>query len=297
MPDDVLLTGPQRSGTTLVCSLLNDLPATVALDEPVPVGILTGPALADDLTRFVAEQRASLAAEGRARSWVSTNTKNASNHARDERRRWSAALDRVPGRVGNALWRRFANREVDARLGWMQLDAPVPEPFTLVVKQLASITAALPGLVDRFSCVAIVRNPLATLASWNTLDFKRDGRAPYAERIDPELKTRLDGARDRYDRQVRLLEWFFERYSATLPRDRVIRYEDVCTDPARTLSVITPRAAEITRSLQERNQNAIYRAKVIAKLSDRLLATDGALWAFYEQADVERLAASFVQTR
>jgi len=297
MPDDVLLTGPQRSGTTLVCSLLNDLPATVALDEPVPVGILTGPELADGLARFVAEQRASLVAEGRARSWVSVSGTDASNHARDERRRLAALLDKVPGRVGSALWRRFANREVDAHLGWMQLDAPVPEPFTLVVKQLASITAALPGLVDRFSCVAIVRNPLATLASWNTLDFKRDGRAPYAERIDPELKIRLDRARDRYDRQVRLLEWFFERYSGTLPRARVIRYEDVCADPARTLSVITPRAAEITRQLQERNQNAIYPAKVIARLSERLLATDGALWSFYERADVERVAAAFVDSR
>ena len=33
---DVVLTGPPRSGTTLACHMLNKLPGTVALHEPIP---------------------------------------------------------------------------------------------------------------------------------------------------------------------------------------------------------------------------------------------------------------------
>ncbi|HEX4490219.1 MAG TPA: hypothetical protein VH914_03350 [Acidimicrobiia bacterium] len=288
---DVVLTGPQRSGTTLVCSLLNRLAGTVALDEPLPSGLFGRADFVDALAAFFAEQRALLASEGRAKSKV---VPKGGNHAREEVPRWRGVLGAVPGRLGDRLWARFASREIESNMGWLELDAPAQEPFTLIVKHPAAFTAALPMLVERFPCVALVRNPLATLASWNTVDFKRTGRAPIAERIDPALGPRLDRISDRYDRQISLLSWYFEKYVEHLPRARVLRYEDVVTKPS-DLAVIAPAAAALTVELKSRNANTIYSARVVGALSSRLLATDSAIWQFYERSAVERLTEAFTR--
>ncbi|MCH8850526.1 MAG: hypothetical protein IIC89_06850, partial [Chloroflexi bacterium] len=69
---DVILTGIPRSGTTLACTLLNKLPDTVALNEPMdPARFLTatgGGGHLDRIARFFARTRASLAAHGTATS-------------------------------------------------------------------------------------------------------------------------------------------------------------------------------------------------------------------------------------
>src|SRR5205085_10069151 len=60
---NVLITGTPRSGTTLVCSLLNKLPDTVALHEPMNVFEFVGQSgedVAKMIENFCAEARKSL---------------------------------------------------------------------------------------------------------------------------------------------------------------------------------------------------------------------------------------------
>ncbi len=290
---DVLLTGPHRSGTTLVCALLNTLGSTVALHEPLTVPTLTknrGEALCDAIDEFCDRNRRTLVESGYAQSGLVdgefvSNTASAVSPARK-------FLDRLPASLGDRVFGGVGVRTGMARHGKFHIDRTMREPFTLVLKQPAAFTAALPALTGRFPCIAIVRNPLATLASWNTVDFKRGGRAAIAEKIDPSLGPRLDGIRNRYDRQVSLLSWFFERYRA-LPRDQVITYESLCDDPGGTLATVTAEASGISEPLSNRNRNAIYNGKLVPKLAQRLLASDGAFWDFYDRDSVEQLASAF----
>ena len=59
---NVVITGPGRSGTTLTCHLLNKLPGTVALSEPIAPGKFAGllpdhEAVCDGIEDFFYEQR------------------------------------------------------------------------------------------------------------------------------------------------------------------------------------------------------------------------------------------------
>src|SRR4051794_14754457 len=69
---NVLITGTPRSGTTLLCSLLNKLPDTVALHEPMNVwdfpNCRDAGAVADVIAKFCAESRMSLREHGFAMS-------------------------------------------------------------------------------------------------------------------------------------------------------------------------------------------------------------------------------------
>ena len=73
---NALIAGVPRSGTTLACELLNLVPDTVALDEPMKARALSGRAqgegavdkhlICDDIDRFLEETRASIAETGTA---------------------------------------------------------------------------------------------------------------------------------------------------------------------------------------------------------------------------------------
>ena len=70
---NVLITGTPRSGTTLVCSLLNKLPDIVALHEPMNVFDFVGRGgeeTAKMIEKFCAESRKSLHEQGFAISMV-----------------------------------------------------------------------------------------------------------------------------------------------------------------------------------------------------------------------------------
>jgi hypothetical protein len=117
----------------------------------------------------------------------------------------------------------------------------------------------LPLLKRRFPCYAIVRNPLAVLASWESYDRStRAGRQPAAERYDVGLRHTLDSIEDRVERQLYLLSWYFERFVRELPEAHVIRYEDLVSSGGRALSVVTPSAESLNAPLSNWNVNPAY---------------------------------------
>ena len=187
---NVLITGMPRSGTTLVCSLLNKLPDIVALHEPMNVWEFAKcrdeEEIAVMVEKFCAESRKSLHEQKFAIS------KHVGGKVRDN----SAAADGAGKRV----------RQTEH--GRIEIDKPLSQEFTLAIKHPAAFTALLEVLSKRFECCAVIRNPLATLGSWNSLDWfpLKDGHLPVGEKLDVDLARELGKKSDVIDRQIHILE-------------------------------------------------------------------------------------------
>src|SRR5438270_13849303 len=121
---NVLITGTPRSGTTLVCSLLNKLPDIVALHEPMNVFEFVGRSsgeIVGMVERFVAGSRKSLHEEGFAVS------KHVSGKVGDN----SAAVDRE------------GKRSRQTEHGRIEINKPLSQDFTLAIKPAVAFAALL----------------------------------------------------------------------------------------------------------------------------------------------------------
>jgi hypothetical protein len=268
---NVLITGTPRSGTTLACHLLNKLPQTVALNEPMPGSqfrVLED--VCEVVARFCAEQRTSLLERRRA----------ISKHVD------GIVPDNPVGthRIGSGLRERLVSQ------GEIIIDKELSPDFLLVVKQPGPITAALDRLVTCFQVYAVVRNPLATLASWNSVDLSiQDGHFAIVERFDPTLRATLAALDDALDRQIHLLGWFHDRIRRCLPEEAIIRYESIVETGGKALAVVQPAAASLTEPLQNQNMGDHYDHERMLRIGERLLRSEGAHWESYTKQSVEQL--------
>jgi hypothetical protein len=274
-PRDVLVTGLPRSGTTLTCHLLQKLPDTVALHEPMASRKFSSERTADemcgDVERFLRKQRKSIAERGMAMS----------KHAEGK------VPDNPVGTQRNEQGKR-TNEGMDR--GEIVIDKELPRDFMLVVKHNSSFTGLLHLLVERFDVFAVMRNPFGVLGSWNSISLEVGrGHVPAAERIDAKLAKDLAAIEDVVDRQLRILDWFYGRYRDLLPAERVIRYEDVIATRGKRLAIINPLASSLDEPLESRNRNKLYDADAMNSIGRRLLASDGAYWHFYTRESVETL--------
>lgn len=111
--------------------------------------------------------------------------------------------------------------------------------FMLLIKHNALFTALLPRLSESYTVFGIVRNPLAILCSWQTVDLPVHlGRVPMGEKFDPVLRVELDRTRENLTRQLIVLRWFFRRFRL-LPDDRILKYEDIIRTGGSCLGRIT----------------------------------------------------------
>ena len=293
----VLVTGLPRSGTTLTAELLNAIPDTIALDEPmdraaftvprvrlprvpraalrrVGLGSVVGPmtdakGVAANIERFLAAQRTNILEGGRA---ISKNVDGRVVGAK-------VADDRRPD----------GRRRTLASRGEISIDKPLSANFLLAAKHNSAFAAVLPALVRRFDVYAVVRNPLAILSSWQTVPFAVGrGHATLAELFDPTLADALASIDDVLDRQLHLLGWFFRRFD-DLPADRIIRYEDLVASDGAVLARVAGATPAVPQPLASRNTTKVYDAATSARLGARLLETDGPWWRLYEPSAVAEL--------
>jgi hypothetical protein len=279
----LLLTGVPRSGTTLCCELLNGLPNVRALDEPLPMrellrdargedGAIDVGLVCDGIARFAVEQRRSLLAEG------------------------TVVSKHVDGSVSGSR-RVAATRDADGtrrsqvELGRIELARPRTAGFTLAIKHPVVFTALLDGLRRRFAVYAIVRNPLAVLGSWESVSWPtlREGRLGIPDTLAPALSRKLALLDDPLERRIEMLSWHFERYTSTLARDRVIRYEDLIASRGSALSAIVPEAAKLDVALRDNNAAGVYDRDHLREVGRRLLERERAPWRTYYPHDVEYL--------
>jgi Sulfotransferase domain len=275
---NVVLTGLPRGGTTLTCRLLNHLPDTVALHEPIAPGRFADAeddqAVLEGMERFFRRMRRMIRREKVA---VSKNVGGKiTDHAYEQSRSRSGLRTPTGGK--------------GAEKGKIPLEKELDRNFLLVVKQPALFSSLLPVLAQRFPCYALVRNPLSVLASWNSVDHKvREGHSRGAELYDEVLRDELASTDDRVSRQLLLLSWWYERFYTTLDGDHIIRYEELVSSGGRALSTINPAAKMLNEPLSSHNLNVLYDHGEMRELGSRLLRTEGAYWRFYTRESVERL--------
>lgn len=265
---DVILTGIPRSGTTLCCNLLGRAANTVALFEPMPVHELPldPTAALATIADFFQHSRASLLASGTAKSQQV--------HGQVPDNPFDGALD------GNGMRMRTAN------LGEIRVDKPLTPDFTLVIKHNATFTALLPALVPAYACYAVIRNPLAVLASWNSVDLPvAQGRLPAGERLDQALLARLDGMADVLERQLHLLDWLFGQFDRCLPATHIVRYEQVVATAGESLAITTGVPVP-PLPLHSRNASHLYDAQASHRHAERLRTHEGPWRRFYGDGDV-----------
>lgn len=270
---DILITGLPRSGTTMTCHLLNRLPNSVALHEPMAVGKLatmTPEKLVSEVKLFFADQRDMIVREGRAksRSWKGTVPTNHRADADADGKR-SLLID------GN---------EIEVR----NVDRP---DFSLCVKHPAFFTAALPVLTEHFACFAITRNPLSVLLSWRSSGMAvADGRMPSAERFDPALAAALAEENDVLARQFVLMDYCFRQYRRFLP-GRTIKYEDIIATGGKVLSAINSQAVLLNEPLQSRNRLGLSNDPEAIAIAKATIDRNSPCWDFYTRDEVEALIA------
>jgi hypothetical protein len=276
---NIVLTGLPRSGTTLACHLLNKLPDTVAVLEPFEAGRFAdlfpdSEAVADAMERWF----------GKVRSRALKKGEVTTSHIGGE----------IPDNPFGTRGEGEKHRQWIANKGRIRVGKELGGDFFLVVKDPPMFTALLPVLAQRFPTFALVRNPLAVLASWNSVDIPaRQGRVPKAEMYDQDLVHRMSSIDDRLERQLSLLDWWCERFEQFLPKDHTIRYEDLVASGGRALAAVVPAAGGLDERLSERNANEIYDREDVARVGKKLLESEGAYWRFYSRDSVEDLLARF----
>lgn len=273
---DIVLTGIPRGGTTLACQLLGTAADTLALFEPMPVHELPlqhESALAEVVDYF-----------GRVRQQA-------------------LSLGRVPSkqRAGKVPDNPYGDRDdaVGVRpwlagLGEIAVDKPLSPSFRLVIKHNSAFVALLPALATRYPVIGVLRNPLAVLASWRSVDLSvSHGCLPAGERLDPALAAALAAQPDLLRRQVLLVDWFFDRLQKWVSPARLIRYEDTVIEggagllQAAGVAVTTAAPAH----LRSRNLNPQYAADEVATLVAALREHATACWHSYPLEEVQALAA------
>ncbi len=277
---NIVITGPGRSGTTLTCHLLNKLPNTIALAEPLTPSrfeeqMPDHEAVCDELEKVYRRMRRKALKRGVVRSKhvggiVPDNTKG---HVDGVRQR-IAVKGNIP-----------VNKDLD-------------EDFFLAIKQPGMFTALLPSLAKRFPCYAIVRNPLAIIASSGSLQARKRGKNPSAKlRYDAHLRRQVEESQkagvDKLGQRLQRMHYNFERYETSLPRENIIRYEDLCASGGKALRVIVSAAAELDEPLESKNANPLYDREKIFTIGDRLLQSEGAYWNFYSKKDVEEIMKAY----
>jgi hypothetical protein len=275
---NIVLTGVPRSGTTLTCSLLNKLPDILALAEPISPGKFSGiperEAIADGVERFFRRMRRMALNEGKAIS------KNIGGAVPDNGFEASRSADGARRNVMNK--------------GKIDIGKKLSPDFDLIIKSPNMFSALLPTLKERFPCYAIVRNPLAVLASESSIRASAQQNSlsrelPPGLRYSEHLGQALATTSDRLQWSLYLLDWRFDLFARELPRENVIRYEDVISSGGKALSAITSKAKTLNEPLKSRNLNEIYDRDEMLRLGERLLASEGAYWTFYTRESVAEI--------
>lgn len=270
---NALLTGLPRSGTTMICHLLNRLPNVVALHEPMEPVSLAGSSngqIVAGLRAFFDAQRDSILSRGQARS--------------------KSFGGNVPT---NPLSDVIVGGQRQRLLDGMSLlvSNVTSETFSLYLKHPAFFTACLPFLSDQFQCYASVRNPLSVLLSWQNAEMPvKDGHVPAAEHFDPALRKSLAAEPDRVERQIIILEYFYRMYSTYIP-DHTMRYEDIIATNGRFLAIVEPSAIRFDEPLQSRNKLNLPNRDQVEFLLSRLVNREHVYEQFYSRDDVLSLVS------
>lgn len=289
--NNFFVTGPSRSGTSLACSILNESPDCIALNEAFRIDQLGKNAIKDNeyafrsIQEFVSKSRKNLletkSASSKGGYSMKTSDPAADSYSTNHRGLLTTLRDKLSGTKG--LTDHGKLRQIVHRIGTTRFEKPLTDDFKLILKHNLLFTAILDLLNHDFPCFAIIRNPLSTIVSWNTVNFPLGkGILPDWFRYwHPKAYRLIMKERDLINRQINLLEWMFQQYEQLLPTDHILTYEEMIASGGTSLSKAMQLTPPSKLSLESRNQNALYPEEIIEKVEERLLKREGIIWSFY----------------
>lgn len=242
---NIIVTGIPRSGTTLVCALLNSLENTICLREP------------DTHVQWL--RQVSSAAE------YTAMIQNDFQCIRKDIKSGQPVLDRSSingGPLTNYFPKRdTVNERRSVSFEMKAVDtAHLTKDFTLAVKHNVEYTSVLPALIEsqQFSFLCPIRNPIGTILSWNTLQTPvSKGAIPMAQYFWPEVDQALKNTDELLHRQVVVFDMFCKRFYEFKNHINIIYYEDL-VDNAGVLSSILGQKEKARIEIKSGNNSKQY---------------------------------------
>ena len=262
---NIILTGPPRSGTTLTCHLLNKLNDTVALHEPMNLQMFAPPVqILGMVKNFFDQMRQEITENGHALSKI--------------------ALGSIPD---NPFAEGGGQRKSIVQKGYFAIDKPLSDNFSLYIKHNAHFTFCLSDLVDHFPICVVLRNPISTLASWSSIEAPvAEGRVKVLYHLKPEMAAHLDSIEDVTQRQITLLELHFQQYLKWKDQLIFVRYEDIVNTGGKALSVVNPDANSLQESLESKNKLSRYGKEKLSEWLTMACNPNLSFWQFYDMDEV-----------
>ena len=273
---NIILTGPPRSGTTLCCHLLNKLPDVVALHEPMQRVMFPSKKEAlRNIPNFFFQMREMIKNDGKAVSRVKNG--------------------KIPP---NPFEEKSKNRRSIVKKGEFYIDKDLDQQnFSLVIKHNAHFSFLLEELVKDFECYAIIRNPLAVVASWNTIKAPvSEGNLKVLKGLDPQLEKKLWKIPDVIDRQIQLIDILFGHLN-TLEERQIITYEDIIETGGQALYPISSDASSLNEKLSNTNLKKRYPGELMEVIYKKLIQKNTASnnWRrFYSAGDFEEVMNTYL---
>jgi len=275
MYNTIILTGVPRSGSSLACNILNNFKNTIALLEPMKV-FDSDPkngniGACKDIVNFVFEGRRKVLYEFKVVTGV-VDGKIASNTFEET--------------TLNTL------RKAIIKNGEIKISREIKPDFHLLLKHPAFFTAILEDLVNFFPCYATIRNPLSILLSWATLDVPvNQGHIPAGERFDQKLQNKLLDIPNVLDRQIVILNWFFEKFDTYLPQENILKYEDTIEQNGLNFKELSYSGIleNAIGELKSQNSNSLYKDVDIDLIYNKLLNNSGIFWKYYTVEDINEV--------
>jgi len=213
----VVLTGIPRSGTTLLTALLDCPPTSVAIGEPHGLGAFQKKYANDhsgfleQLNIFFSDLRANISDKKSFKDRIALNGKPLTNYVEGSGRQRSRSYH-------------IADRHIEH----------LNKDFSLIIKAPVIFTATLPAILNEksYKVIAVIRNPIATILSWNSLQFPiANGRLPAGEEYWPELGSLTAANFSILQKQVKIWDLFARRYLDYKNEITILRYEDIIANP------------------------------------------------------------------
>jgi hypothetical protein len=271
---NAVLTGVPRSGTTLSCYLLNSAPNTIALHEPMNIQDFLKLRSRPEQIHFIQNSFY----EYRVNILNKLEAPSLQIHG-------EFITDSFPAFKKNRKYR--SNK---AHLGLVKISKKIDQDFALIVKHPSIFTGLLPDLSKVYKCVAVIRNPLAILSSWNSINtYHQTGRSPSAEAVDPELRIILMESEDVISRQIKLLNWYFNIYLGMGQKIIILKYEETISTRGKVLfsAFDIPQPNECGNiEFENRNQNKFLDGQKLSRCFDTLMEYNGSYFNYYSPQEI-----------
>lgn len=273
---DVIVTGIPRSGTTLVAALLDNAENTVCLLEPdehirLLAGSTSAQCYVEALTTDFRRTRDRITAGLSVLDRRSANGCILTNYFSQQRP------------LGERREPRFEMKAIDTR--------HLQEGFTLAMKHNVEYTSVLPELVAsrQFKIICPIRNPIATILSWNTLTTPvARGAIPAAGFFWREVERELETESDLVARQVLIFDSFCRRYFEYRDRISVVAYEHLLGKPE-LIAGLVERPVRETLQLRDQNRSSLYDWDLAPRIYATILERARHIHHFYPDADLRNV--------